>query len=392
MDPRVEFAVMTGRVGFSRVRERLTNPRPTTLRDVPQGPAHVTKEWLTLALCDGVPGARVTNFEFGNRDDGATSRCPLVVTYNDVGRTAGLPDQLFTKSLPTFATRLLSAAVNLSEVEATFYTQLRPELSIEAPQARYAAYDPHSERFFLIVEDVAKARGATFGTALDRTLTRGQADDLVDLLAELHVTFWQRPLMSRFGHWLRNSVEYVERLNVTLPARKRIAVGCERARSVLSTEFFERRHEIHPALMRAMARNVEGPQTLLHTDVHPGNWYVTAEGRMGLYDWSCLTTGGWARDVAYALATHLPPEDRRAWERKLLARYLGRLQKAGIETPTDDEAFLLYGQQMMHPLLMWLGTLGLSKLMPSTQRADVTLETVRRAAIAAQDLRTLDTV
>lgn len=42
-------------------------------------------------------------------------------------------------------------------------------------------------------------RGATFGTALDRTLTREQAEDLIDVLATFHAAFWERPLTKRFG-------------------------------------------------------------------------------------------------------------------------------------------------------------------------------------------------
>jgi len=372
--------------------ERVRKPQPVTLRQVPPGPDQVTREWLTLALCDGVPGAEVTSFRFGARDDGATARCALTVQYNRVGQVAGLPEDLFTKSCPTFTTRLLSAAVNLNEVESAFYTHLRPELEIEAPIGYYCAYDPLTERGFFILEDVSKTRGATFGDVTTRTLTREQAESLIEVLATLHARYWNAPVLRRFGRWMRNSLEYIERLNVTLPAKKRMAIGAERGQSVMPPEFYARRDEIHPALMRAMTTNLDGPQTLLHTDVHPGNWYVTGDGRMGLYDWACLTSGGWARDVSYALATHLPPEDRRAWERDLVTLHGEHLAKRGVTPPSPDEAFRLYSQQMTHPLLMWLGTLGLSKMMGVTHKPEVMLESVRRASIAADDLGTLDLV
>lgn len=392
MNPLLEFAQMTGRVARSYAVERVSKPHPLTLRQVPPGPDHVTREWLTLALCDGVPGAEVTSFRFGTRDDGATARCALTVQYNEAGRAAGLPEDLFTKSTPTFTTRMLSAAVNLNEVESAFYTHLRPELDIEAPRGYYCAYDPINERGFFILEDVARTRGAVFGDVMSRTLTRAQAESLIEVLATLHAQYWNAPVLRRFGRWMRNSLEYVERLNVTLPAKKRMAIAVERGQAVIPPELYRRKDEIHPALMRAMAANIEGPQTLLHTDVHPGNWYVTADGRMGLYDWACLTSGGWARDVAYALATHLPPEDRRAWERDLVALHGEHLAKRGVTPPPIDEAFLLYSQQMTHPMLMWLGTLGLSKLMPVTHTPEVVMESVRRATVATHELGTLDLV
>jgi thiamine kinase-like enzyme len=191
---------------------------------------------------------------------------------------------------------------------------------------------------------------------------------------------------------MRTSQEWVQRLNVTLPAKTRIAVGCQRAKHVMPPALYARREDIHPALMRSVALSVRGPQTMLHSDVHPGNWYVTGEGRMGLYDWACITTGGWARDVAYALGTHLPPQDRRAWERDLVARHSERLAERGVRPPSLDDAFRQYSQQMCHPLLMWLATLGLNSIQADSQPADVSLENIRRCTQAAEDLGTLDLV
>jgi hypothetical protein len=233
VNPRIEFVQMTGKVARSCLTERVTRPRPTTLRQVPPGPDSVTREWLTLALCDGVPGAEVTSFRFGPRDDGATARCPLTVEYNRTGREGGLPAHVFTKSCPTFTTRLLSAAVNLNEIESAFYTHLRPELDIEAPQGYYAAYDPLTERGFFLLEDIGQTRGAVFGTLLTRRLTREQAESLVEVLATLHARYWNAPVARRFGRWMRNSTEFIERLNVTLPARKRMLIGVERGREVI---------------------------------------------------------------------------------------------------------------------------------------------------------------
>jgi aminoglycoside phosphotransferase (APT) family kinase protein len=138
--------------------------------------------------------------------------------------------------------------------------------------------------------------------------------------------------------------------------------------------------------------NIAGPQTLLHGDVHPGNWYVTGDNRMGLYDWQCAARGGGARDVAYALSTHLTVEDRRAWERDLLARYCDRLAAAGCRVPNFEAALLAYRQQMLHAMFMWLVTIGRYSLQPEMQPKDVTLESVRRTCQAAEDLDSLDAI
>jgi hypothetical protein len=101
MDPRLQLAGLIGRVGYQVAKERLTRPRPTTLREVPPSPEALTNEWLTAGLCDAVPGAAVIGYELGARNDGTSARRPMRVTYNDAGRDAGLPEALFTKSQPT---------------------------------------------------------------------------------------------------------------------------------------------------------------------------------------------------------------------------------------------------------------------------------------------------
>jgi thiamine kinase-like enzyme len=392
MDPRLEIAALTGRIAYHVAKERITNPRPTTLREVPPSPAHLTNEWLTLALCDGTLGAEVVHHELGERDDGTSSRCRLTVTYNEAGTAAGLPTKFFTKSGPTFKTRLVSAAANLSKIESNFYELVRPQLDIEAPPTRYAAYDPITNRQLLIVDDMAATAGAEFGDVLTRTLTKEMAEDVVDTLAKLHIHFWDAPLQRKYGTWLWTSYDFQATLNVTIGARKRILSGFERGKHVIPRRLYDRRHEVPDALMRALEINVTGPQTFLHSDVHPGNWYVTKEGRMGLCDWQCPVQGGWARDVAYALSSGLTPEQRRDWERDLVARHGERLREAGIDAPSPDDAFLAYRQQMPHAMFMWLATLGRHPLQDELQPIDIVTELVRRITTAADDLQTLDAI
>jgi thiamine kinase-like enzyme len=392
MDPRLEIAALTGRIAYHIAKERLTNPRPTNLREVPPSPAHLTNEWLTLALCDGVPGARVLAFELGERDDGTSSRQRLTITYNDEGTAAGLSTKLFTKSGPTFKSRLVSAAAGLSKIEATFYAQIRPQLEIEAPPTRYSAYDPISNRQLLIVDDLAATVGAEFGTVLTRTLTKAQAEDVVDTLASLHTRYWDAPLQRMYGSWLWTSYDFQATLNVTIGAVNRILSGFERGRHVIPERLYARRDEVAPAHMKSLEINIQGPQTMLHSDVHPGNWYVTQDDRMGLCDWQCIVQGGWARDIAYALSSGLTPEQRREWERDLVARHGERLADAGIKPVPFDEAFHAYRQQMPHAMFMWLATLGRHKLQDELQPYDITCELIRRICIAADDLETLDAI
>jgi Ser/Thr protein kinase RdoA (MazF antagonist) len=392
MGARLTRAALAGRIAYYVGKEHITSPRPRTLRQVPPTPEHLTNEWLTLALCGGVPGAKVLHHELGPRSDGTSSRRTLWVEFDETGREAGLTEWLFTKSGPTFMTRLVSAAVGLGAIESAFYAQLRPELPIEAPTTQYSAYDPVTNRQLLIIDDVSRTRGAHFGNILTRQLEREQADQLIDTLAALHALCWNAPLRERFGHWLPDSYEWMARLNITINAPKRILVGFQRARAVIPPRLYRRSREVPAALMQSLKINVTGPQTLLHGDVHPGNWYITGDDRMGLYDWQCVVRGGWARDIAYALSTHLTVENRRAWEHDLVARYRDRLAQAGCRLTDAEEAFLAYRQQMFHAMFMWLVTIGRYSLQPEMQPKDVTLESVRRTCQAAEDLDSLEAV
>jgi aminoglycoside phosphotransferase (APT) family kinase protein len=387
---QAQLAGLSASVIFQIARERVTTPRPTTLREVPPSPEYLTDEWLTRALCDATPGARVLSHHLGPRNDGTSARRTLRVHYNDAGTQADLPQFLFTKSSPTVTTRLVSAAASLGLIESSFYALVRPSLEIEAPTTRYSAYDARNYRQLLIVDDVAVTRGAVFATILERVATREQAEQLIDTLATLHAAYWNFPLGNMFGSWLPTSFEWMEALNRTINAAQRVAVGLERSRDVIPAELYTRRAEVHPALMRSLEINTAGPMTFLHGDVHPGNWYVAADGTMGLYDWQCSVRGGWARDIAYALASHLTIEDRRNWERDLVARHGERLAEAGIERPDPEDAFLAYRQQMLNALWMWIGTVGRHRLQPNMQPDSVAFETVRRTAQAVIDLDALD--
>jgi thiamine kinase-like enzyme len=389
---RLERVALAGRTAYHLASERVTNPRPVALREVPPTPEHLTDEWLTLALCDGVPEARVVAHQLGPRHDGTSSRRTLCVEFNTAGRAAELTERLFTKSGPGLATRLVSAAAALGVTESRFYALIRPTLDIEAPATQYSAYDPRTDRQLLIVDDVSESRGARFGDILTRELTREQAELMIDTLAALHVRFWNAPLRNHFGSWLHDSQQWMARLNVTINAPRRILVGFGRGRDVIPRELYDRRKEIPAALMRSLEINTTGPQTLLHGDVHPGNWYITGDGRMGLYDWQCIARGGWARDVAYALSTHLTVEQRRNWERDLVARHRERLAEAGCAPVSLLESFLAYRQQMPHAMFMWLCTIGRYRLQPDMQPKDITLESVRRTCQAAADLESLNAI
>jgi aminoglycoside phosphotransferase (APT) family kinase protein len=160
----------------------------------------------------------------------------------------------------------------------------------------------------------------------------------------------------------------------------------------MPAKLMQRRQEVWPATMKALAVHTSEPSTFLHSDVHIGNWYQTGAGRMGLCDWQCPSRGHWSRDVAYAISSALEPEDRRNWERELLARYLERLAEHRAPKLNFDKSFTWYRQQLLHAFSMWTITLRHSPLLPSMQTEAMTLAMMERVGTAIDDLDALDSV
>lgn len=391
MQEKGKAAVLTARIMGHHVRDRLSrSARTARVGEVPTSPSALTPAWLTAALCTDHPGAEVTSVEELGGSDGTSSRRSLVVAYNEAGQEAGLPTHLFTKSTTTLTTRIVCGLCHLLANESGFYNRIRPELDMSAPHGYHAVYDERSFRSLFIMEDVAATRGATFGSPVDRVLDRAQAEDMVSQLAVYHGRFWDSPRLTNDFTWLLTASTWHTKMNNMINTARMFRNGIPRAESVIPSELLARRDELWPALFRSVELHARSPQTLVHADVHAGNWFVTGEGRMGLYDWQCTVRGNWALDFAYALMSGLDIESRRAWETDLLHLYLDELKSNGGKAPGFDEAWLHYRQQVFHGLFAWVGTIGAGRMQPEMQPRDICLANIERITQAVVDLESLD--
>jgi Phosphotransferase enzyme family len=374
-----------GRVAF----ERLARPKAWRRDDVPCAPRAITPEWLTAVLCEKHPGAMVTQVEIKSASAGTHERHRLLLSYNEAGRRAGLPGSIFTKSLPSVVTRMIGGFNGTARVEGQFFVQLRPLLQIEAPVGYHAAFDRRTFASILLLEDLVATKSATFCD--HRTyVTREMADDMIDVLAALHARFYgDRELATRY-RWVAGYPRWftigAEKMSLEYYTRK----AFEAASHVIPGKVMAQRDKVWPAAMRALAVHEGEGQGLIHSDVHIGNWYRTAAGKMGLCDWQCLSRGHWSRDFAYAVTAALTPADRRMWEKDLLARYLERFAELTGSRPDFDESFRHYREQMVHALLMWTITLCHSPLLPNMQPEETTLAMIARITTAMADLDSID--
>ena len=364
--------------------DNLTRPMVRDAADVPWHGEALTDEWLTAVVGKGVPGARALEVEVVGGDDGSSARRILALEWNEAGRAAHLPARVFTKSTPTLPMRL--SAGKAAPSEGRFLTELRPLLPIEAPRCLCTMRDSRTGRSIHLMEDLTTTRGAVFCRA-SSTIDRSQAEQVVETLATLHGTFLNASNRVDFG-WLRTHEDFFY-----AAARNGVEAGHDRAMvraaDVIPPGVRAQQARIWPAAVAGLAMHEGQSRTVIHSDVHLGNWYIAEDGRMGLCDWARVCRGHWARDLAYALMTTLRVDDRRAWERALIERYCAQLGEFAGLTVDVATAWDGYRRQACAALLMWTPTLCPPPTLPDMQPEATSLLMIERITVAMDDLDVL---
>jgi Phosphotransferase enzyme family len=373
------------RFGAHVLWDGLTNPSTSQPKEIPWRPEAISPAWMTAVLASATAGAVALNVDVSGGDEGSSVRRRVRVQWNEAGRAAGLPHALFAKSTPTLAMRLSAGMVVPNE--GRFLREFRPAIAIEAPHCVYSGRDERSGRSILLLQDLVADRSARFCN-VNSAIDAAQADQIVDLLATLHGTFLaRRPVedcawLATFEDFFRGAV----RTGIA-PAHEE---AMHRAVSVIPPALYRQREKIWPCVLQAVEAHGKSPRTVIHSDVHLGNWYVTGDGHMGICDWARVCRSLWTRDLAYALMTTLDVTSRRAWERPLIEHYLDRLRADfGVAVPFD-QAWLAYRQQSFAALLMWTPTLCPPKMLPAMQPEGMTLEMIHRIATAIDDIDALN--
>jgi hypothetical protein len=355
--------------------------------ELPMSYEEITPAWLTAVLARDTPGAEVVSHRLGATDEGTSSRRGIALAWNDAGAAAGLPGRVFCKSTMTLASRYLLGLNGGIAAEVNFFNVVQPTLSIRAPHALFADYNPQSVNSIIIMDDMADR--VRFGSH-EIDLTLEQARSQLRLLATLHAKYYDRPelstVLSEYNDWEKYFAITVDAAGFG-PACER---GFLEAEDVIPRRLFQRTKEIWPATLRGVHDSSRLPRTLIHSDVHLKNWYIDADGEMGLNDWQCACKGTWGRDLSYAISTALSPENRRAWERDLVAYYVEQLHAAGAPQVPFSDAWLLYRQQLFSGLAWWTGTLGQPPDAPKMQPPETSREFIRRMTHAIDDLDALD--
>lgn len=299
-------------------------------------------------------------------DAGTSSRARLRLTGD------GVPDTVFVK-MParTAATRLMGELGRLGETEVRFYTGLSGALT-GVPTCHGAEFDGLTGRYVVVLEDLPATECEFLDTL--HPLPSDRAGLLVELLARVHGTFWNRApawVYSASGDdtsLLTGSLLKVSARRIADRTDIPVSVG----------RFIDENY-------RAVAHATDaGEHTVMHGDAHPGNVYFR-NGAAGLLDWQAVRRGHPSRELAYTLITAMATEDRRAHERDLLDAYRSALRAAGGPDLDRDDLWLRYRQAAQYAYAAPLITAGMGGM----QDESIALEGLRRGVAAIEDLDTV---
>lgn len=370
-----------------RYEAELAAARPLVSADqLPLSYEAITPAWLTAVLAGGHAGAAVEACRLSEPDEGTSSRRIIYLEWNAAGRAGGLPASVFCKGTLQLGSRFMLALNGGVEAEVAFYNTVRPQLDIEAPRAWFANFDAHTYNSIIILHDMSDS--VEFGRH-DLPMSRARAESQMRVLARLHARYYESPALastlSAFNSWENYFAVTVRDAGFGAACPR----GFAEAVDVIPPSLYARAGAIWPATLRSVEQHSALPRMLIHSDVHLKNWYVAGDDRMGLNDWQCACKGNGGRDLAYCIGTALDSEDRRAWERDLLALYLDELRAHGAPAPDFDTQFRIYRQQLFNALAWWTGTLGQPPEAPAMQPRASSLVFIGRMATAIDDLDAL---
>ena len=349
---------------------------------IPGCPGDVTAQWLTGVLSrPGRPVAvqAVDVTPIGTGQTGATYR--IAVRY--AGPPGGMPESFVVKLAAQDPEVRQRVALSYRS-EHAFYSGVADTVAVPLPRCYHCEYDADGGDFVLLLADMAPAEQAD----QIRGCTPAQARLAVTALAGLHGPRWCDPAWRSFDGTVMpmpdeasaRGLGDITRLAAATTIEKLGArmTGADRATVLDSAEL------IADWLLGSGDRF-----SILHGDYRADN-LLFEDGRVTVVDWQTLAVGLPARDLAYFIATSLPPAERAECERDLVAAYHRSLTGYGVSDYDGESCWQDYCFGMLQvPLITTLGF----AFSASTDRGDdMMLTMLERGSRAIRELGTLELV
>ena len=358
---------------------------------IPRDPDALTAEWLTEALAStGVlPHGRVAShdIELLGGDKGMTGRIARVRLGYDRALVDAPRSVIAKLSASDPDARASIHGMGFYEREARFYEQLASRSRLRTPRCYFNALDSAEGLILLLLEDLA---GAHNGSSV-AGCSVAEAEAAVHALAALHAAWWQHPhLEDQHSLELRSLISVEQAPEIFEQAWEPCLAVCG---APVASDVLRMGAWLKQYLRRVYACFYrEPPRTLVHNDFHADNLFFANAGPSRtpiVIDWQLVTRGRAVLDVAWFVAGHLEPRDRRSHEAHLLRSYHSLLVDGGVRDYSLEQCWDDYRLALLLPASRIMTVVGIGATTEAQARGfcDVILP---RYCQAASDLQVGD--
>ena len=304
---------------------------------IPSGIDELTPEFLSVALGRRVADVQLTPVGTGQVADSAR----IAITWDPPD--AGPATVVAKVTSSSEISRTIAGITRTYEIEVGFYADLAPHIGINAPRCHYAAHDPASGAYCVILDDLAPCEQGDQmrGCSVD------EAALALRELPELHASGADPKLQ-------------------TLPwLKRREPSEAEFASTYISSllpEFFDRyAHRLDDDVVAMTERSIGAAVrgrglpagTIVHNDFRVDNMMFGGP-RVWILDWQTVAIGDGVADVSYFLGGSLQVTDRRAHEEELVRSYAEDMNARGVPLGFDD-CWTRYRRHAFAGLIMAIG-------------------------------------
>ncbi|MGH1421678.1 MAG: phosphotransferase family protein [Hyphomonas sp.] len=301
--------------------------------------------------------------------------------FTYAGEAGDAPSSLVGKFPSTNEASLATAKLlGHYQREVLFYREFAAIAARIAPAPLYAEHDKETNRFVLVMQDMAPAQQGDqlSGCSVD------DAERAMEAAAILHTAHWNDARLDKHD-WLQGT-ENAPPPPITPEMSQELWVGFkQRYADRLDAEDVEVGDTFCDALPK-WSEGYEGPMALVHNDYRLDNMLFGDAGAakpLAVVDWQTVGKGAPAIDVAYFIGAGLTRDARPDHERHLLAHYHKCLTREGVTSYSLDDLYRDYCWFSFYGMSVAFGA---AMLVEQTERGDeMFLTMLRRHAAQARD-------
>jgi thiamine kinase-like enzyme len=217
-------------------------------------------------------------------------------------------------------------------------------------------FSEEQRKLHLLLEDVSGTHYSELPSQLPPT--RRNSELIVQALADIHATWWERPPWDVIGWSLPDQVEVDRRI-------KDVSDRIARFINFLSDRLTENRRIIYGEVLAALPDlytrlKLPNAYTVVHDDIHIGNFLYPRnpdKDTIRIIDWQTWLIDLAPKDLAHMMALFWYPEQRQALEIPLLHQYYERLCENGVTNYSWHDLWNDYRlcviRKLFHPAWQW---------------------------------------